>query len=145
MSIKQFALVGVCSLVLAGCTVGETQEVPQDDTDAMMLESQTGESDAMGVEESATQPEAMEASFTLEEVGTHNTAADCWLVVNETVYDVSEYVTAQKHPGGDVIAQNCGTEVTEAFFDRPNGSGPHSEKAQGFLETMMIGVVQTIQ
>ncbi len=143
MNIKQLAVVGVCSIVLAGCTLGEKQETSQDE--AMMEESQTTEVEAMGAEESATQPEAMMARYSLEEVSTHKTAEDCWLVVNDSVYDVSEYVTAQKHPGGDVIAQNCGTEVTEAFFDRPNGSGPHSEKAQGFLETMMIGLVQTAQ
>jgi len=36
--------------------------------------------------------------YTFEEVAIHNTIRDCWLVINNKVYDFSGY--ADCHPGG---------------------------------------------
>ena len=36
--------------------------------------------------------------FSLDEVHSHNTAQDCWIMMRERVYDVSAFV--YKHPGG---------------------------------------------
>ena len=38
-------------------------------------------------------------SFSVAEVANHNTPLDCWAIVNNKVYDMSNY--ANKHPGGD--------------------------------------------
>ena len=39
-------------------------------------------------------------AFTLAEVAKHNTDADCWLVIEGVVYDVTEFLS--EHPGGRV-------------------------------------------
>ncbi|KAN0033723.1 hypothetical protein ACTFIV_000187 [Dictyostelium citrinum] len=51
--------------------------------------------------------------FTVEEVSRHNTREDCWIIINEKVYNVSSYVSS--HPGGDMILQNAGGESTTLF------------------------------
>ncbi|EGC38941.1 hypothetical protein DICPUDRAFT_75487 [Dictyostelium purpureum] len=55
--------------------------------------------------------------FTLEEVAKHNTRDDCWLIINEKVYNVTSYVSS--HPGGDMILQNAGGESTTLFTLAP--------------------------
>lgn len=40
----------------------------------------------------------MSKTFTKEEVGKHNTAEDCWIIVHNKVYDVTKFLS--EHPGG---------------------------------------------
>ena len=84
--------------------------------------------------------ETMEQKYTLAEIEKHNKPEDCWLLINGRVYDVTEYIKSQKHPGGETMLQGCGKEATELFEKRPMGSGtPHSEKARQALEKYYIG------
>jgi L-lactate dehydrogenase (cytochrome) len=36
--------------------------------------------------------------FSVEEISKHNTAEDCWIVVDGNVWDITEF--APEHPGG---------------------------------------------
>ena len=45
--------------------------------------------------------EASKTYFTREEVRKHNNKDDIWLIINEKVYDVTEF--QKKHPGGSRI------------------------------------------
>ena len=141
MNSKMIVLIGVVSIALAGCSLlpGSNEAVEDSSMESeAVMEAETSMNEAV-------EPEMMETTYTMSEVGEHATEDDCWIVINDTVYDVTEFIAAGKHPGGDVIRQRCGTDVTEVFFDRPNGSGSHSKEAQGFAETMAIGSVQTEQ
>lgn len=46
---------------------------------------------------------AMKNLITWEEVAKHNTKNDCWIVVNNIVYNVSNF--RKKHPGGSKILE----------------------------------------
>lgn len=83
-------------------------------------------------------------TFTAAEVATHNTASDCWTIINGVVYDITDYVT--DHPGGDTIVAACGNDGTSLFTQRTTtdgetvGSGtPHSSTATSQLELFKIG------
>ncbi|CCC66836.1 hypothetical protein NCAS_0A02780 [Naumovozyma castellii] len=48
------------------------------------------------------------------EVARHNTPADCWIVINGVVYDLTSFIPV--HPGGaDIIKSNAGKDVTAIF------------------------------
>lgn len=70
-------------------------------------------------------------------VSSHNTANDCWIIVQNKVYSVSSYLT--QHPGGaDRIIPYCGQEATQAFVTR-GGSGSHSQNAYDILGAYYVG------
>merc|ERR1719401_2987980 len=52
--------------------------------------------------------------YTLEEVAKHNTKADCWVVVNGEVLDVTKFLS--EHPGGELaILTFAGRDASEEF------------------------------
>jgi cytochrome b involved in lipid metabolism len=73
-----------------------------------------------------------------KEVAKHNTNADCWLIINNKVYNVSDY--ASSHPGGARnILNYCGKEATEAFDTKGGRGDTHSSSAYNLLNKYYIG------
>lgn len=71
-------------------------------------------------------------TFTLAEVRKHNTEHDVWIIINNRVYDCTEYL--ELHPGGvDSITINAGEDATEDFV------AIHSAKATKMLQKYYIG------
>jgi len=83
--------------------------------------------------------------LTLEEIALHNDQNDCWIIVNNNVYDVTSYL--QAHPGGaDAILPYCGSDGTQGFAtqDKPKPS-QHSSTAASLLSQYYIGAVGQAQ
>lgn len=75
--------------------------------------------------------------LTAQEAAKHNSASDCWLIINNKVYDVSSYLSF--HPGNpDTITPYCGKEATNAF-DTKNQGKPHSQQAGNLLTQYYLG------
>eukprot|EP01052_Picozoa_sp_SAG31_P008344 SAG31_NODE_419_length_15872_cov_21.857985_13_plen_412_part_00 len=56
----------------------------------------------------------MSATYSLDEVATHNSKDDCWLVINDVVYDVTEFM--DEHPGGSAMLKMvAGKDATMHF------------------------------
>lgn len=54
------------------------------------------------------------ALISFDEVQKHNSASDCWVVIDGKVYDVTEFISM--HPGGaSIIIRNAGKDVTKLF------------------------------
>lgn len=71
--------------------------------------------------------------YTLDEVSYHDTFGDCWIVLYDRVYDITDFL--QLHPGGyDVLLENAGRDATIAFI----GTG-HSKAAIASLQIYEIG------
>ncbi|WP_072314301.1 cytochrome b5-like heme/steroid binding domain-containing protein [Agrococcus sp. Marseille-P2731] len=67
----------------------------------------------------------------LSEVAQHDDAASCWVAIEGTVYDVTEWVT--QHPGGpDRILGICGTDATDAFGAQHGGQALPTEQLTRF-------------
>ena len=78
------------------------------------------------------------ATLSATEVAKHNTISDCWIIINNKVYDVSGY--ASQHPGGaQNIANYCGKEATEAFDTKGGRGSPHSGRANNMLANFYMG------
>ena len=52
----------------------------------------------------------------MDEVNQHNTDKDCWVVIDNKVYDISSFVS--QHPGGkQILVSVSGDDVTEYFYE----------------------------
>lgn len=65
--------------------------------------------------------------LTLADVETHATEDSCYTVIDEKVYDLTEWIA--RHPGGArAILSICGTDGTAAFA-RQHGASEHAAEA----------------
>ncbi|MFA6081540.1 MAG: cytochrome b5-like heme/steroid binding domain-containing protein [Patescibacteria group bacterium] len=76
-------------------------------------------------------------TLTTAEVSKHSTSTDCWFIINNSVYQVTEYLNA--HPGGaSIMIPYCGTDATVAY-DTKDGRGSHSSTAAQDLASLKLG------
>lgn len=97
-----------------------------------LLESESGSTRPVGA--------GPEIAYSLEEVASHNTGADCWIVVGDSVYDITAYIDRHPTPSS-VVTPWCGTDATRAM--RTKGYGrDHSPAAWSALEAWRVGAVK---
>lgn len=78
-------------------------------------------------------------ALSLSEIAKHNTSRDCWLIISNKVYNVTNYLLA--HPGGSsTITPYCGKDGTQAFITKDIGRN-HSNYAYNLLNDFYIGNV----
>jgi cytochrome b involved in lipid metabolism len=83
---------------------------------------------------SPTPGDATGAGITAAEVQKHNTAKDCWTVINKNVYDLTSYIA--RHPGGEsVLTAICGKDGTNAFTGQHSGE----PKPKADLSSLLVG------
>ncbi len=52
--------------------------------------------------------------YTKQEVSKHNTKNDCWIIIKNIIYDVTDFLSI--HPGGSsIMLQVAGKDATEYF------------------------------
>lgn len=120
------ATVGVVGVVVLSVLVGHSGA---EATWASRISSGQGQ-DLSGI----TNPSAG-TGITAVEVAQHNTASDCWSVVDGNVYDLTTYLP--RHKGGPgVLTAICGKDGTSAF------TGQHSGQAAPAtdLSSLLVGV-----
>jgi len=75
--------------------------------------------------------------LTAEEVVRHNSVSDCWMIIQNKVYNVTSYVNL--HPGNsETITPYCGKEATTAFETKDKNK-PHSQEAWNLLNDYYVG------
>lgn len=88
-----------------------------------------------------TIPRMVSETYTVEEVAQRNYkgGSDCWLIYKGAVYNVTEYVKNDEHPGGsDLVTDWAGMDCTKAFND-----AGHSAEAMRDLKKYKIGTLAT--
>eukprot|EP01095_Lingulamoeba_sp_RSL-Kostka_P006147 TRINITY_DN1900_c0_g1_i1.p1 TRINITY_DN1900_c0_g1~~TRINITY_DN1900_c0_g1_i1.p1 ORF type:complete len:155 (-),score=47.00 TRINITY_DN1900_c0_g1_i1:224-688(-) len=73
--------------------------------------------------------------YTKEEISKHNKRNDCWLIIDDKVYDVTSYV--DNHTGGDSILNYAGDDNTKPFY-----GDQHPAKAFQIIDDYLIGYVK---
>jgi tetratricopeptide (TPR) repeat protein len=75
----------------------------------------------------AQKPVSTNLPLTLDEVKKHNSAGDCWSIIDGNVYDLTNWV--ESHPGGSSrIAAICGKDGSSSFLGQHSNS--NSAKSQ---------------
>ncbi len=79
-------------------------------------------------------------TLTSEEVAKHNSATDCWFIIDGSVYDVTSF--ENRHPGGKQnIVNNCGTDASAAFHSQGGEGRDHPAEAKAMLPQYLVGKV----
>lgn len=80
-------------------------------------------------------------TYTVAQVATHNSSTDCWLVISDTVYDVTAYLPS--HPrGASAVVPYCGDADATTGYDTKGGQGQeHSGMADADLLAYKIGTL----
>ncbi|WP_223881227.1 cytochrome b5-like heme/steroid binding domain-containing protein [Nesterenkonia ebinurensis] len=124
-------LLGGALLLAAGCADDETSP----DTDPVEADTATAEEN--GAEDEAAGQDLSDQEIAFTEVQENDSTDSCWAVVDQTVYDLTEWI--DQHPGGaERIEQLCGTDATEQFTQQHGGDeGPEAQ-----LEEFEIGALE---
>ena len=73
--------------------------------------------------------------ITLEEIKQHNSRKSVWFVIENHVYDVTNFL--DEHPGGEeVLLEQGGKDATEIFEDVN-----HSSEAKDLMKQYLVGKV----
>jgi cytochrome b involved in lipid metabolism len=73
--------------------------------------------------------------YTLSEVQQHCSLDDCWMVIFDKVYNITEFVN--DHPGGDfILLEYAGRDATHPFL-----SSRHGSAAYKMLDKYWIGIL----
>lgn len=77
-------------------------------------------------------------AYSISEVAKHAVESDCWIVINNNVYDATNYLLV--HPGGaSAITPYCGGDATTAY----EGMRKHSSgRAVADLASIIIGTIK---
>lgn len=79
-----------------------------------------------------------ERVITETELAEHASSQSCWIVVDDSVYDLTEDLEQhRKHRVG--LEEFCGKNGTEAWYTKGSVKKPHSKKAELFLKKSRIG------
>jgi len=77
------------------------------------------------------------STYTMSDVSVHASKSDCWMVIENSVYNVTAFV--DKHPGGEVILEGCGKDATSYF----KGVREHVKPlVQAILAKLKIGEIR---
>jgi len=78
----------------------------------------------------------MSKELTFQEVSSHASKKDLFMVIHDKVYDVTSFV--DEHPGGEeVLMDVAGADGTEAFEDVG-----HSDEAREILDGLLVGTLK---
>ena len=75
-----------------------------------------------------------DSGISVAEVQKHNTAKDCWTVINKNVYDLTSYIATHKG-GASVLTAICGKDGTKAFSGQHTGA----PKPNADLSSLLVG------
>jgi len=81
---------------------------------------------------STPMPAPTKVGYTMTQVRANNTAANCWAVIDDSVYDLTKWI--KSHPGGSgAIIGLCGTDGSSSFNARHGGQSSPKSTLAGYL------------
>lgn len=83
-----------------------------------------------------------DTSYSLQDIAMHNTAEDCWMIIDNKVYDFTNYL--KMHPSGAAsMTPYCGADGTQGYDTKDKKQPtPHSSTADSLLKDYYLGELQ---
>ncbi len=81
--------------------------------------------------------------FSLEEIQLHASSEDCWMLIDNKVYDLSNYLP--DHDRYLDIREWCGRDATEDYNTKAGMNRDHSLRADEMLAAYLIGEFNQVQ
>ena len=137
---------------------GQSQASEEDSRDDEQAEDEAGEEDSRDEEpadeepaheesdepqptqtaEPTPTPEESVNGYTLARVSERNSAAECWVVIDGGVYDLTQWILS--HPGGSgAILNLCGKDGTASFISQHGGQARPSSTLDGYYLAPIVG------
>jgi len=80
--------------------------------------------------------------LTPAQIAAHNSRGNCWVYLSQInkAYNITSYVANPSlHPGGDVIAPHCGTDIYNYFLGTAGGHKHSANALNNVLQAYYIG------
>jgi len=91
----------------------------------------------------AQKPVSTNLPLTLDEVKKHNSADDCWSIIDGNVYDLTNWV--ESHPGGNErITAICGKDGTSSFLGKHSNSNSAKSQLNRFELGKLVVAATTV-
>ena len=133
---------------------GQSQASEEEDSRAdEQAEDEAGEEDSRDEEpadEESDEPQPTQSAepsptpqesvngYTLAQVSERNSAAECWVVIDGGVYDLTQWI--RSHPGGSgAIINLCGKDGTASFTSQHGGQARPSSTLDGYYLAPVVG------
>lgn len=79
----------------------------------------------------------MDQLYTVEQVATHSTPNDAWVIFQGNVYDITKFIPL--HPGGAILNNYLGRDVEKVWTDGGFSKHLASNSAYSILSSYKIG------
>ena len=83
---------------------------------------------------------ASDKVFSLSEVQLHNSSKDCWIVINDKIYDITKFIKDHDvHCKYSKLSDFCGKDASTLWIDKQKSDNAHKRKSILNLERSQIG------
>jgi len=110
----------------------------EDSRDYEQADEESDEPQPTQTAEPTPTPEESVNGYTLAQVSERNSAAECWVVIDGGVYDLTQWI--RSHPGGSgAILNLCGKDGTASFTSQHGGQARPSSTLDGYFLAPLVG------
>jgi len=76
----------------------------------------------------------------LDELRKHTAAADCWMAIDGSVYNMSEFIKLHAEECKKMnFTDYCGRDASDVWKKKESGDNPHKKKSFRRLENAKVG------
>ena len=116
----------------------EDEAGEEDSRDEEPADEESDEPQPTETAEPTPTPEESVNGYTLAQVSERNSAAECWVVIDGGVYDLTQWI--RSHPGGSgAILNLCGKDGTASFTSQHGGQARPSRTLDGYYLAPLLG------
>jgi len=116
----------------------EEEAGEEDSRDEEPADEESDEPQPTQTAEPTPTPEESVNGYTLAQVSERNSAAECWVVIDGGVYDLTQWI--RSHPGGSgAILNLCGKDGTASFTSQHGGQARPSSTLDGYYLAPLVG------